>query len=144
MRCLRIVDVNDNIVDELWKKVENLGSFYSISDGVTKSTFRKMLFESTVLLQAENLVIRISESRGFIELHPIVFGPMAFRQARYALSDVGEYRDKLFAGKPLCCIIPNGMRGAKKLAMAAGMTETGDTNRLFSGILIPCSIFIWR
>lgn len=144
MRCLKVVDINDTFVDELWNKVSSSGSYYSIGDGVVKKVFRKVLFDSNFVLQVETFTIRLEVKKDYIEIHPIAFGPSAFRHAKEALRDIVELRDRLFAGKPLCCIIPDGMRGAKRLARISGMTQEGKTTRPLSGIQITCEVFVWR
>ena len=144
MHCLKTVDVNDKLVDELWNKVSSSGSFYSIGDGVVKKVFRKVLFDSNFVLQVDTLTIRLEVKKDYIEVHPIAFGPSAFRYAKEALRDIIELRDKLFPRKPLCCIIPDGMRGAKRLARIAGMAQEGKTTRPLSGVQITCEVFVWR
>lgn len=144
MHCLKAIEVNDRLVDELWNKVASAGSYYSIGDGVTKEVFRKVLFQSNFVLRAEALLIRLEVKKTYIEIHPISFGPSTFRCAKEALKDIVELRDKLFAGKLVCCIIPDGMRGAKKLARTSGMTSIERLVKPLSGVPIPCEVFVWR
>jgi len=144
MHCLRAVDVDDRLVDEIWEKVSGVGSYYSIADGCTKDLFRSRLFQSNAVLQGEGLLLRLEAGEGCLEVHPIAFGPSSFRHAKEALQDIVELRDRLFATKPICCIIPDGMRGARRLAREAGMTRTGTVIRPLSGIPIPCTVFTWR
>ena len=144
MHYLEAVDVSDRVVDEIWEKVSRAGSYYSIADGVTKEVFRRMLFESSILYRAPSLIIRLNFNKDFVEIHPIAFGPSVFKHAREALSEIVALRDRLFAEKPICVIIPDGMRGAKRLAKAAGMSEEAKYVRAFSGVAIPCTVFTWR
>jgi hypothetical protein len=144
MRCLKTVEINDSFVDEIWNKVASSGSYYSIGDGVKKEVFRKVLFNSNFVLQTEGLLIRLEVRESCIEIHPISFGPSTFRYAKEALKDIVDLRDRLFAGKLVCCIIPDGMRGAKRLARIAGMTSVEKLVRPLSGVPILCEVFIWR
>jgi hypothetical protein len=144
MHFLKPVDVDDAFVDEEWKKVSSVGGYYSIGDGVSKDVFRRMFFQSDFVLQSPSLTIRIVAEKDCLEVHPIVFGGSVFRHAVCALEDIVELRDKHFANKPICCIIPNEMHGARRLAVAAGMTEAGKCSRSLSGVEIPCTIFTWR
>ena len=144
MRYLEAVDVSDRIVDEIWERVSKAGSYYSIADGITKGNFRRMLFESSILYRAPSLVVRLNFTPEYVEIHPIAFGPSVFKHAREALSEIVELRDRLFSDKPICAIIPDGMRGAKRLAKVAGMTEEARYVRALSGVAIPCTVFTWR
>jgi hypothetical protein len=144
MPYLRAVDIDDRLVDELWEKVSQIGSFYSIGDGVSKETFRKVLFHSDAVFRGPNVIIRLEAKPEYIELHPIVFGHSLFRHAKEALLEVSELRDRLFAGKPIYCIIPSEMNGTKHLALKAGMARIGDVMRPLSGVEIPCEVFLWR
>jgi len=143
MPYLSAVDVDDSLVDDLWNRVESCGSFYSIGDGVSKEVFRKVLFASALVLRGESVVIRLEASE-VLEAHPIVLGHSFFRHAKEALSEVVAIRDRLFASRPVCCIIPVKMRGTKALARIAGMTQTGAVMRSLSGVAIPCAVFTWR
>ena len=67
MRCLKTVDVNDKLVDELWNKVSSSGSFYSIGDGVVKKVFRKVLFDSNFVLQVDTLTIRLEVKKDYMK-----------------------------------------------------------------------------
>jgi hypothetical protein len=144
MPYLEAVDVDDRLVDELWEKLSCAGSYYSIADGISKDNFRSVLFRSSLVLRGPQLLVHLSEEKDFVELHPIAFGPECFRYASEALEDVGKFCERLFAKKPLCCIIPDGMRGARALARAAGMSEAGGYKRMLSGIEVSCTIFKWR
>ena len=144
MYYLKVVDVTDDFVDEEWKKVSDVGSYYSIGDGISKDTFRRMLFQSDFILQAPSLTIRLVSEKDYLEVHPIAFGNSVFRHAACAMDDIVELRDKHFAEKPICCIIPDGMRGAERLALAAGMTKAGKCTRPLSGVMIACTVFTWR
>jgi len=137
MPFLKPVDVNDALVDRLWKSLEGCGSFYSIADGFTKEHFRKVLFASSLVLEGPNILVRLEDNKDYAEVHPIVFGPSLFSRAEEALGDVMG-----FAKKPVCCIIPKAMRGARKLALAAGMRKVGDCQRQLSGVPVVCEV--WR
>ena len=137
MPYLKAIDVDDEFVDEIWNRVSTSGSYYSIGDGVSKNVFRQMLFGSFVL-KGDGLVLRLDVKGNEIEIHPMIFGPSAFRYAKEALGEVKEF----FPESAICVIIPEGMRGAKRLAMAAGMKEAGKYSRPLSGVIIQCSI--WR
>jgi len=141
MHCLEAVSVDDSFVDELWIRVSGIGGYYSIGDGITKDVFRRMLFSSAMVLQAPNLTIRLADEEKCLEVHPIAFGPSAFRHAACAMDDIVELRDKVFKEKPICCIIPDGMRGAKRLALAAGMTKSEAMVRDLSGVQVSCTVF---
>ena len=144
MRYLEPVDVNDRFVDEMWKKVSEAGSYYSIGDGVTKETFRKVLFQSALVLRGASAIFRIENNRDFVEVHPIVFGHSFFRDAHSVLEEGVKLLGKLFDSKPICCIIPDGMKGTRHLAQIAGMTEAGKLARELSGVPISCTVFVWR
>jgi hypothetical protein len=141
---INVVDVDDAFVDELWKRVESSGSFYSIGDGTTKNVFRRMMFKSDLVLSIPGGYVRLDIGSDVIELHPIVFGPSAFVAAGDTLERIYALFSKLFQDKPICCIIPNEMRAAKKLALLAGMREKGPIARMLSGIRIACTAYVWR
>lgn len=142
MPFLEAVAVDEALVDDLWKRIEETGSFYSIGDGVSKEQFRKVMFESSLVLRGGSSMFRLEEHPDYFELHPIVFGPSAFAHARELLGEIEGIRDKMFAKKPICCIIPRRMRGAKRLALEAGMKATGEVVRQFSGVAIACTVYM--
>jgi hypothetical protein len=144
MPCLRAVDVDDSLVDEIWQKVSHSGSYYSIGDGVAKKTFRRVLFESPLVLRGEDFVIRFELHEDCVELHPIVFGPQAFHDVEAKIGELTSFSNRLFAQKPLCCIIPIGMRGAKRLAHSAGFAFHGVLDRSLSGVNVRCAVFVKR
>lgn len=144
MPCLSVIDVDDEFVDETWKRIENCGGFYSIGDGVSKEVFRKMLFGSSLVVEGEGAVVRIQIEESLVEIHPIVFGPSFFMGASLMLQELIERFGGLFSQRPICCIIPDGMRGAKRLARIAGFDETGKASRKLSGVLLLCSVYTWR
>lgn len=144
MRYLEEVPVDAVLVDEMWEKVADSGSYYSIGDGMTKNVFRSMLFQSNIVLRGPSVLIRLVDMKECLEAHPIAFGHSFFHHAREALADVMGIRDRFFPEKPICCIIPEGMKGAKRLARVAGMSETGKVTRGLSGVSIPCRVFSWR
>ena len=144
MHCLKVVDVDEELVDDLWKQVSGIGSYYSIGDGFSREVFQRMLYHSNFVLQAPSLTIRLVAEKDYLEVHPIAFGNSVFRHAVCAMEDIAELRDSIFKGREICCIIPDGMRGAKRLAQAAGMTETNKCIRELSGVVIACTVFTWR
>jgi hypothetical protein len=144
MPFLKAIDVNDSLVDELWHKVSRSGSYYSIGDGVAKATFCRVLFESPLVLRGKDFVIRCELHNDCVELHPLVFGPGAFHDVRAKVEEIATYATKLFAQKPLCCIIPFGMRGAKRLAESAGFVFHSILNRSLSGVNVRCVVFVKR
>jgi hypothetical protein len=143
MPYLKAIDVDDELVDELWEKVSSSGSFYSIGDGVTKERFRWVLFQSALVLRGPCIVVRLDVGE-YVEYHPMIFGHSIFRYGREVLEDIARFRDRLFPNKPICCIIPDRMRGTKHLAISGGMVETGRFVRGLSGVAIPCTVFTWR
>lgn len=140
MPYLRLVSVNEKVIERLWDRISEAGSYYSIGDGVTKEVFSKVLFQSNFVLEAKNLAVRLELHDDYVELHPIVFGPSAFREAKKALEEIST----LFSTKPICCIIPSDMRGARRLAQAAGMRVMGMAMRPLSGVPVRCTVFEWR
>jgi hypothetical protein len=138
MHFLKLVSVNDAFNDELWNRVSDSRRYYSIGDGFSKEVFRKVFFQSNYVLKGPNIVVRLEEARDYVECHPIVFGVEPFLHAREAMGDCAS----LFTSKPVCCIIPSGLRGAKRLARLAGMHQSGGCRRPLSGVVIPCEI--WR
>jgi hypothetical protein len=144
MHCLSVVAVDDAFVDGLWKKVAPSGSYYSIGDGVCKATFRRVFFESALVLSGNSVVIRFENHKDYVELHPIVMGQSAFRHAKEIVEDASSACERLFAKMPVCCIIPDGMRGAKRLAEVAGFTQKGYVERNLSGVMLRCSVFVKR
>ena len=144
MRFLKAVDIDESALGELWEKVSRSGGYYSIGDGSSEGHFREVFFASEKVLVGPSLVVRIELRDGFVEVHPIVFGPEPFRIAADAFDDVIETRDRCFAGRPICCIIPDGMRGARRLARLAGMKEAGKTERSLSGVTVSCTVFARR
>ena len=138
MRFLSLVSVNDKFVDALWDRAKGAGGYYAIGDGASKDVFRRMFFQSNYVLEGPNIVVRLNENLDHVELHPIIFGVEPFIHAREAMSDCAS----LFTSKPICCIIPSGLRGARRLAKLAGMHQSGGCVRPLSGVQIPCEI--WR
>ena len=138
MHFLKLVSVNDTFIDRLWDRVSDSRRYYAIGDGASKDVFRKVFFQSTYVLEGPNIVVRLDESRDYAELHPIVFGAEPFIHAQEAIGDCAS----LFTSKPVCCIIPSGLRGAKRLARLAGMHQSGGCVRPLSGVSVPCEV--WR
>ena len=144
MHFLDLVDVDEALVDEMWGKVSTSGSYYSIGDGVTKDVFRRMLFESNLVFKGDHFLIRGECHADCVELHPIVFGHSSFRNSKAILGEILPVVEKLFAKKPVCCIIPEGMRGAKHLALTAGLERTGEVTRSLSGVELRCGVYVKR
>ena len=78
MHFLKVVEVDESLVDRAWQSVSGLGGYYSIADGITKDIFRRMLFGSAVVLEAPNLMIRLQAWDDYLEVHPVAFGPSVF------------------------------------------------------------------
>ena len=142
MHYLREIAVDDGLVDELWERVKHCGSFYSIGDGYSKEHFRSVLFRSEKVFRGEGMVVRLEAYHDYLEIHPIVLGPSAFRHTNEMLNELIEVSAKSFYRRPICCIIPNRMRGARLLARSAGMILRGCVERNLSGVMIPCGV--WR
>lgn len=144
MQFIKILDVDEKLVEFLWSRVSCVGGFYSIGDANSHDHFRRMLFESSFVLQAGEAFLRLEVINGGIELHPIIFGVSAVRNPSEVLASVHRSIGNMFKFLPIYCIIPSRMRGARKLALRAGMTEFGDLVRNLSGIPIVCTGYIWR
>lgn len=71
----------------------------------------------------------------------MVFGLEAFRNAQEILDEIEKLCEKLFDGKPVCCIIPVGMRGARRLALRAGMRKQDEVSRPLSGVVVSCEVY---
>ena len=144
MHYLKAVNVDEELVSKLWHRVGSVGSFYSIADGASKDHFRHVLYSSDAVLQGPGVFIRLEARNGSLEVHPIVVGHEAFHFAHDMVEDIASLRDERFAGKAICCIIPEGMRGAKRLAEVAGMKQCGRCKRSLSGVEISCAVYSWR
>jgi len=144
MPLIEYVDVDDKFIDELWEKVSECASFYSIGDGCSREHFRKVFFESDIVARLEGGFARAEIYDGFVELHVLVFGPSFFANAKAALQKFYDDSQKLFNGREIRCIIPARMKGFKMLAKHAGMAFDSQCSRLLSGIPILCNVFIWR
>jgi hypothetical protein len=143
VRYLRFEDVGPALVDGLWDKVKGSGSYYSIGDGVTKAVFSKMLFDSALVLGGIGATFRIEKHKDFVEIHPMVFSHEFFGVAKATMEEFAELAAWLFAKKRLCCIIPDGLRGAKRLARLAGFSEGSKVERKLSGVSLVCSVYEW-
>ena len=141
MHYLNSCSVDDRLVDEIWERVSKSGSFYSIGDGVSKKTFRRVLFESNLVLTGENFLLRLEFHDDYVEVHPIVFGHSFFRNAKDIAEELSSIADRLFAKKRIWIIIPYEMKGAKHLARIAGFTQISLVYRDLSGVSISCSVF---
>ena len=144
MPCLRVISVDSAFIDVLWDKVCRSGSYYSIGDGASKQSFHRVLFESVFVVEGDDFVIRAEMHPDCIELHPIVFGHSFFKNAPVILAEAILLIDRLFAKMPICCIIPEGMRGAKRLAEIAGLVFERFVDRSLSGVVVRCSVFVKR
>lgn len=140
MKYIKRVDVDDALIDELWNKVKDTGSFYSIGDGRNKQSFRRVLFGSYAVLSIPGGYMRCDNYKDVVELHPILFSADVFRHAQEGFSELKE----LFKGRDLCCIIPSEMHGAISLAKRVGMDRFGTCSRKLSGIDINCDVYVWR
>jgi len=141
---IKVLDVDEALVDSLWGKIKDTGSFYSIGDGATKDVFRAALYKSSYVLEISGAIIRLEVGDFLVELHPIVFGPSLYEVAPKMLKEIYERFGSSFRKKSICCIIPQGMRAAKRLAVRAGMREFGPVTRLLSGVPLPCVMYGWR
>ena len=141
---ISVIDVTDTFVDNLWDKVKDSGSFYSIGDGSSKECFRRVFFESSLVLKVPGGFARFNVEPSFVELHPIIFGPELYRNARSTLEGICELARESFQGKPIRCIIPSRMKGLKRLAVLAGMEHRGACVRPLSGVPISCEVYEWR
>jgi hypothetical protein len=139
MHYLGPVDVNEDFVDSLWDRVSDIGGLHSIGDAVSREVLGKVMFGSAAVFKGPGWVIRMDLCDGYAELHPMAFGPTLFQYANEILSEIASL--PLFADKPIRCIIPESLRGAKRLARMAGMTEVSKMTRMLSGIPIACSVF---
>ena len=144
MQFAKIVDVDEGFLNSLWQKVENSGSFYSIGDGVTREHFDRVFYESSLVFELEDGIARFEVNPSYVEVHVLVFGHKFFRLAKQALAEIYEMASSIFRDKEIRCIIPDRMRGFKRLALAAGMTPRGFVDRMLSGIPIRCAVFSWR
>jgi hypothetical protein len=141
---IKLIDVDDEFIDSLWNKINFAGSFYSIGDGVTKDTFRRVMYASSYVLAIDGGVIRLEIGSDFVELHIIVFNHAAFRNPKGIMESIVSRLGSSFHDKPICCIIPSEMRGAKRLAILAGMTQEMHLVRQLSGVNIDCDVFMRR
>jgi hypothetical protein len=144
MQSIKVLDVSERLIDELWNIVSKSGSFYSIADGVTKGTFEQAMFKSDFVLSVPGGYMHLNIERDYVELHPIATGKEAFREAKSTLKGIYALLGNLFQSKPICCIIPSEMESAKRLAAFAGMTDSGPIARVLSGVNLECAMFIWR
>lgn len=144
MLCLSIVSVDEAFIEAAWQRVSSAGSYYSIGDGASHETFRRMLFQSVLVVKGEGFIIRVERHADCVELHPIVFGHALFRNAATVLAELTPIIERLFAKTPICCIIPDGMRGAKRLVRIAGFAPEGAVQRNLSGVMLRCSVFVKR
>lgn len=140
MKFIEIIDVNEALIDSIWDRIKDVGSFYSIGDGASRETFSRVMYGSSAVLKIQDGFIRAEDNGAFVELHPIFFGHSAFRQANGIMDEI----TKLFHGKNICCIIPSRMESAMDLALKAGMHEIGTMHRELSGVPVVCTVFIRR
>jgi hypothetical protein len=144
MPLIEYVDVDEAFVGELWEKVSECASFYSIGDGFSREHFHKVFFESDIVAKLEGGFARAEIYDDFVELHVLVFGPSFFRNANEALNRFYDDNRKLFKDREIRCIIPSRMKGFRMLAKYAGMAFDAQCSRLLSGIPILCDRYIWR
>jgi hypothetical protein len=141
---IRPLDVDEELIERIWNKVKDSGSFYSIGDGVTREHFKKVFFESNLVIAIEGGIARFELNDNFVEIHVLVFGHSFFRNAAETLRAIYAFAQKSFQNKPIRCMIPNEMRGFKRLAQIAGMAEIGLCSRNLTGVLITCMVYEWR
>jgi hypothetical protein len=141
---IKVLDVDSQLVDKLWSRVEHSGSFYSIGDGVTKENFRRVLYGSSYVVAIDGGIVRLDIGSDYVELHPIAFSHAIFRNAHETIEAIYSRFVRSFQSKPICCIIPSEMRAAKVLAQLAGMHYEGVVYRLLSGVKLACSVYSWR
>jgi hypothetical protein len=141
---LRLLDVNDALVEQLWNYVKNAGSFYSIGDGNSKEVFRKALYKSNYVLEAPGVFMHLNYEPSYVELHPILVGHQAIRTAKWAMKAIYDLLGSYFEGKPICCIIPSELESTMKLAEICGMHKEGLMLRPLSGVNVTCVKYSWR
>jgi hypothetical protein len=144
MLFIKIVDVDQKLVSELWKKAGKSGGIYAIGDGASKEMFRVVLTQSAIVFEAFGSYFRVEPKGELLELHPIVFSHRVFAKAPELLQEIARACSVIFPGKLLCCIIPCRMESAVDLAVRAGMTYEGPATRMLSGVLVSCKAFSWR
>ena len=141
---IKIVDVDEAFLESLWDKVATSGSFYSIGDGITKVHFKKVFYESTLVIELEGGISRFEECKDFVEVHVLVFGHSFYRNAKQSLQDIYHLAAGIFQNKPIRCMIPSEMKGFLRLPEAAGMHKIGTQLRLLTGVPVTCTVFEWR
>jgi len=144
MRRIKILDVGEKLIDEIWDCVSSASGFYSIGDGFSKEHLRKVFFESDIVVEVESGYARVELFDDFAEIHVLVFGPSFFAEAKENLQELYRECKGIFKNREIRCIIPSKMRGFKRLAKYAGMSFQGQCSRLLSGVAISCDVFTWR
>ena len=142
--CLKLVSADEALVDRMWQAVESLGRWYSAADGVTKETLRKVVFRSSLIAESSELFLRFEITDDYVELHPVVRSHGVFAHREEILAFLSSTRESFFHAKPLCCIIPESMKSAMKLATRFCFEFVGYVNREFSGRVTRCSVYAWR
>lgn len=135
-----LATVDEALVDEIWSKVREAGGFYSIGDGASREVLKRVLFQSAYVFRTEGGYVRLENLGKGFELHPIILGPSMVRDAKAIFEEIA----KRFPNSDICCIIPDGMKAAKRLARRIGMLEAGPFVRCLSGIALRCSVFTRR
>jgi hypothetical protein len=141
---INLVDIDEELVEGLWSRIADSGGFYSIGDGVTREHFRRMLFSSSLAMMSDSVFLRFEAKEDFNEMHPLVFSHKAFNDPEASLQRAYSLGLGVFRNLPLCCIIPNRMKGLKRLAEKAGMDQSGYLERSLTGIPVSCSKYLWR
>ena len=141
---IEIVDVDENLIDEIWDKVKESPSFESIGDGCSRAQVHKVYFESNLVIRANGSYARFEVNDSYVEIHVMIFKHSFFRDAKENLRSLYAFAHKSFQNRPIRCMIPNEMRGFKRLAEIAGMRALGLVSRNLSGVPITCAVFEWR
>jgi hypothetical protein len=73
-----------------------------------------------------------------------VFGTSLFRDSVPASNELLMLVERLFDQRPICCIIPEGMRSAKRLAEASSFARERMLERNLSGVKLLCGVYVKR
>ena len=141
---INLVDIDEELVENLWNRIADSGGFYSIGDGVTREHFRAMLFSSSLAMMSDEVFLRFEVKEDFNEMHPLIFSHKAFDKPEASLQRAYSLGLGVFRNLPLCCIIPNRMKGLKRLAQKAEMVHSSYIVRNLTGESISCSVYLWR
>ena len=144
MQYIKIIDVDDKFIDDLWAKVENTGTIFLLSDGYSKELFRSLYYNSNLVVSYEDGIMRVEVGENVIDIHLLALGHRFFHGVNKALEELCDLVHTNFPNKPIVCMIPTRMKSFRNIAELSGMIETGSCDRKMSGVVIPCTIFTWR